>query len=721
MQYRLPSLNRVKEKLFIISMMTLFFLVSRSQAFSQGNSADFQAGAAVVDVTPVMLPVIVNGGMVSRSVGEVKTLLKARGLAFSDGKKKVVLVIVDSCMMPRPLLDEVKQMASNKTGIPTDHIMISATHTHSAGSCMGALGTPADENYVPFLRIKLVETIETALQNLEPAQVGFAKVNAAEFTALRRWIRRPDRIVNDPFGNPTVRANMHSAKNLDDVTGESGPEDPDLSLISVQTKDGKPLAVLANFSMHYFAGERGLSADYFGLFSEGLKKKIAPDSQFVGMMSHGCSGDIWRRDYAQPDSWEKLSKIDEYSAGLIDKALIALEKVKYKSNADLSMAEQHMELKYRVPDKQLLKWSTEVVQAMGDRLPKTKEEIYAKEQVILHTRQKTEIVTQAIRIGDIAIATTPNETYAITGLKIKAKSPLENTMVIELANGGDGYIPPPEQHLFGGYNTWAARSAGLEVMAEPKITESCVNLLEKVCDAVRREPVQTKGSAASTIENLKPLAWYRLDEFNGPRAVDSSGNHHSGIYESEVTYYLAGPHSKLFNQANEVNRCAMFAGGRLCSSIPNLGREWSVSLWIWNGMPKDGRKVSGYFLSQGNDYGLSKGSVHFGIGGSAGGAGRLIFQSGNDEKMLGIGKTEIPRWEWQHVVVTRSGKSISLYLNGEQEFEVKSDSPSHFNLKQLFFGGRSDNQFNWEGRLDEISIYNRLLSEEEIKSLSVSK
>ena len=58
---------------------------------------------------------------------------------------------------------------------------------------------------------------------------------------------------------------MHAGRNWDDVTGESGPEDPDLSLISLQAKDGRPIAVLANFSMHYFSGEKGLSADYFGL------------------------------------------------------------------------------------------------------------------------------------------------------------------------------------------------------------------------------------------------------------------------------------------------------------------------------------------------------------------------------------------------------------------------------------------------------------------------
>ena len=71
----------------------------------------------------------------------------------------------------------------------------------------------------------------------------------------------------------TVRANMHSGSNWDDVTGESGPEDPDLSLISLQSLDGRPIAVLANFSMHYFSGQKALAADYFGLFSEGLQQK----------------------------------------------------------------------------------------------------------------------------------------------------------------------------------------------------------------------------------------------------------------------------------------------------------------------------------------------------------------------------------------------------------------------------------------------------------------
>ena len=69
---------------------------------------------------------------------------------------------------------------------------------------------------------------------------------------------------------------------------------------------------------------------------------------------------------------------------------------------------------------------------------------------------------QAIRIGDLTISTLPNEVYALTGLKLKAQSPGAMHFNIELANGGEGYIPTPEQHVLGGYTTWPARTAGLE-------------------------------------------------------------------------------------------------------------------------------------------------------------------------------------------------------------------------------------------------------------------
>lgn len=681
--------------------------------------AEFRAGAAVIDVTPEKLPVLVNGGMLSRSLDKVKTRVHARAVALSDGTTTLAIVVVDSCMLSRPLLDEVKALAQARTGIPADRLLISATHTHSAPASMGCLGTDADPEYVPYLKGKLVDAIAAAAARLEPAQVGYGRADAAEFTALRRWIRRPDRIAEDPFGNLTLRANMHAGRKWEDVTGESGPEDPELSLISLQALDGRPIAVLANFSMHYFS-DQDISADYFGLFAEGLRAKLAPGSDFVGIMSHGCSGDIWRRDYTKPESERRENQtIEEYTQGLLDIALATYATIEHRTDATLAMAERRLTLRYRVPDKQRLEWAQRIVDAMGGRLPKDTTEVYAREQLFLHERQQTEIVVQALRIGDMAIATTPCETYAITGLKLKAASPLRQTMVIELANGGDGYIPPPEQHRFGGYNTWAARSAGLEVQAEPKIAAAAVELLEQVTGQPRRLPESTRGPAAEAVAALHPAAWWRLDEFTGPFAIDASGHGRDAVYEPDVTYYLEGPRSEYFCTAGEKNRSAMFVGGRVCGRLPGLGDRYSVSLWLWNGLPLDARPVAGWCWSREFYRALGARGDHLGLGGAGEHAGKLIFLHGNDPAAVVAGRGEIPRWEWRHVVLVRDGSSVRVYLNGELDLETTAAADFPPGFDRLFVGGRSDGVDNWEGRLDEVAVFDRPLTAAEAAQLSI--
>jgi hypothetical protein len=46
-----------------------------------------------------------------------------------------------------------------------------------------------------------------------------------------------------------------------------------------------------------------------------------------------------------------------------------------------------------------------------------------------------------------------------------------------LANGYGGYLPTPEQHQLGGYETWPGRGSFLEVEAEPKIRAAMLQLL----------------------------------------------------------------------------------------------------------------------------------------------------------------------------------------------------------------------------------------------------
>ena len=113
------------------------------------------------------------------------------------------------------------------------------------------------------------------------------------------------------------------------------------------------------------------------------------------------------------------------------------------------------------------------------------EQIYARETVLLNEYPPyVETIVQAIRIGELGIATSPCETFVETGLAIKAESPLKPTFTIELANDYCGYLPTAEQHALGGYETWRARSSFLEVEAEAKIRRKLLELLGEVAESV---------------------------------------------------------------------------------------------------------------------------------------------------------------------------------------------------------------------------------------------
>ena len=75
---------------------------------------------------------------------------------------------------------------------------------------------------------------------------------------------------------------------------------------------------------------------------------------------------------------------------------------------------------------------------------------------------------QTFRIGDLGIASLPFEIFAEIGFEIQERSPFKETIIIELANGGLGYLPSPRQHELGGYETWLTVNS-VEKTASPKL------------------------------------------------------------------------------------------------------------------------------------------------------------------------------------------------------------------------------------------------------------
>src|SRR5262245_1823456 len=152
--------------------------------------ADLKAGTALVDVTPEKFPVLVNGMFTSRTATGALDKLHARCLVLDDGATRIAICVVDSCMMPRELLDRAKAAASKASGIPVENMCISATHTHSAPSVMGCLGTDADPVYPAFLETQIARAITLASKDLKPARAGWAVTHAPKHPFNRRRILR---------------------------------------------------------------------------------------------------------------------------------------------------------------------------------------------------------------------------------------------------------------------------------------------------------------------------------------------------------------------------------------------------------------------------------------------------------------------------------------------------------------------------------------------------
>ena len=645
---------------FLVAAGALFAGWMPAQSAPPPNT--LRAGAFAMDVTPTNFPVIVNGGFLAKTADKVHDRLHARWLVLDDGKTRVALGVLDTCVIPREFADEVKARATKLTGIPADRIMLSATHTHSAPSLMQCLGTPPDPNYPAFALPRIVEGLQCAVKNLAPARVGWAVAQAPKHTNTRVWIRRPDKMLTDPFGDVTVRAMMHPGYQNPDAIGPVGPSDPAMTLLAAQSPDGRPIAVLANYSMHYF-GAQAVSADYYGLFAEKIGPLIGVGSGFVGIMSQGTSGDQHWMDYSQP---KRAVTIDAYASELAQIAADAYRTIKFHDSVPLVMREKTLRIGTRQPDAKRLAWARDLVEKMGDRQPKSQPEVYAREALWLKENPIRAVKIQALRVGELGIAIWPCEVFAISGLKIKAQSPLQPMMNIELANAEEGYIPPPEIYPLGGYNTWPCRSAGLVPSAEPTIVEGLLGLLEDVSGKSRRKVPASLGAYAEIVLASKPLAYWRLDEWSGPIARDATGTGRHATYEPGVARWLDGP--KFAGEVG-INRCPHFAGHRLNATLKGLGDTYTVELWFWDALP---------------------------------GTGRLLELDGQPVSL----KTMPPK-TWHHLALVRDGEQVTAYLDGSPAPGVVAGSLPAGPKRIAFAAG-------FEGKLDEIAIYNRALPPGEI-------
>ena len=96
----------------------------------------------------------------------------------------------------------------------------------------------------------------------------------------------------------------------------------------------------------------------------------------------------------------------------------------------------------------------------------------------------------------------------------------------------------------------------------------------------------------------------------------------------------------------------------------------------------------------------------------------LVFGNGTTTTSLGYNSFFPANNTWYHILVTRSGSNFIYYVNGVQKATTSSNLDIR-TTENLTIGSKGASKY-FNGSIDEVRIYNRALSAEEIKELYIN-
>lgn len=458
-----PCIRRVR-RAFIVgswllaSAMSLPVIAARPAAALGIRPAPLQVGASKIDVTP-------TAGQLPKNFKGVLDPIYSRAIVVENGASRVAIVTVDAGAVPDPIWEHVSARAARELGIPADHLLLTATHTHS----------------VPFVRDpsyedQIFESIRKAAAAVQPARMAYG--TGVSYINVNRNIIDPK----------THR--WWEGPNYD------GPSDKTVAVLRFETLRGDPIAVYYNYGVHgVITGTLDMiSGDIPGATSRYIEDSLGDD--VVAVYSNGPAGDqnpiffqqtydlraIRIKDYAargqdisnaMPPGGEGLDRNNPQVAKLMNQ----------QKQMILSMGQMLGEEVLHVSRDSLERpVSAATIQAAQETVTcpgrKRLDQGRAGYPGTYTDADPIGLRLSMIKIGDTVIGGVDAELFTMIGQRFKRESPYKHTMLTTLTNGvaQSGYIPNDASF---GFNTFEVVSSRLKPgCAETAIVDGLLDLIQ---------------------------------------------------------------------------------------------------------------------------------------------------------------------------------------------------------------------------------------------------
>jgi len=417
------------------SALSVIFITmhgSPSIRAEQGPAA-FRAGFGEVDVTPP--DGTPRQGWNTKLVGEgVLDPIFARAVVFDRGGGEpgppLAIIQLDIALVGEGDTAAIRKKVEADHKIPGDRVMVTATHNH-AGPAVINEALPRDERYIAKLIAGASEAVGKALAAREDAETAVGKAVEWDVAYNRRVIMRDG------------SARTHGSFKDPDALRHEGPIDPEVGVLAVRGADGRIRGVLVNFSCHptHHGGDSFFSAGYPGVLAKELKGRGIPVTLFL----QGAAGNI---AYDDPRGRADRTK-EAIGKILADDVMRAIAKPAWTKPGRLSAASKQLEIPYRRVTEADIQGKARGTQRFGE--PGYYERKIPGLLAMMKEKQHANAEVQVFRIGDLALAAQPSESFAEHGLAIKEGAWPVRTFVVCYANGMLGYLPHEAAFARGGY------------------------------------------------------------------------------------------------------------------------------------------------------------------------------------------------------------------------------------------------------------------------------
>jgi neutral ceramidase len=423
------------------------------------QGATLKAGVVKVDITPPC-GVPMWGYELREATGTLDPLY-ARVLVLEVGENRLALVALDLGRSFGPgTTQEIRETVRKSAAI--SYVIFVASHAHAGPVVKDVYpdGRPAWETASVT---KITKAIEEAHAGAVEARLGAGY--GATYIGHNRLRAKPDGAGDNFFErNPTQIP--------------TSPVDPTLSVLRVDTTEGKPLAILVNYACHpvtFGPDNRQFSADFPGVMSQTIEQGF--DSHPLGIFLQGAAGDINAFYSVMPLEQDPAKWRDWAGKRLGNEAVRVAKNIQTQTDNQPSIDFSEEQLTFR------FRWNVDnfnkAMLSSGEIRRAEDAKAYYEAYAPPTTGDQHLPVATVLINKKIALMAVPGEAFVNFQIDWRNRCPVDSCLFLGYANGYSGYIPTLVDAAKGGgygansYSTWIEPGAG-----EQMVTHALVRVYE---------------------------------------------------------------------------------------------------------------------------------------------------------------------------------------------------------------------------------------------------